>query len=156
MSIAARIAHTVKSSRVAVVRETASSWIGRLQIIREFAVDARDYMKSSAYRPMSRRSSEQLQRDLTFSYHQVEKALAFPQPRRPFGAKAQEGMADVLSFFGASRVDLEPTVLESARNANLALRQWNHGGEILGDVAPVASEMAGFSVTEDFLSLIHI
>lgn len=78
----------------------------------------------------------QLDGQLTRDYHRIEKGLALPSPRRPFGADIAERM-DVLIPI-AQRVAPDAAYLHAAVTARDALRRWNERGEIDDEVAPVA------------------
>ena len=140
----------VRDLRIPIVGDLVRSLWGTMQIAREFAEDARGYVRSSGFRPLHRRDPEQFQRDITFSYHQIEKALTFPQPRRPFGARAQADLIAQLSSINPG--DIESSVLRSAREANRALNAWNAHGRVDDSVAPIRAAALGpqFDANEFF------
>lgn len=120
---------SVRSRFVArVLGERGRRWFSVLQILREYWFDIKDYVGSAAYRRTADLDVEQLNRDLTFSYHQVEKALAFPQPKRPFGATARKSLVQLTARSDLATVD--STVLDSARRARQALDSWNRHGVV--------------------------
>jgi len=81
-------------------------------------------------------TARQREAQLTKDYHRVEKGMALPDPKRPFGADVQERLDALLSINGV--VAHEAAYAISAREAQSALRVWNHGGPLDDGVAPHA------------------
>lgn len=73
---------------------------------------------------------------LTADYHRLEKGLALPQPKRPFGAAVHDRMAELLEHQPVREV--EPAYIAYSRHALGALQQWNETGEIDKVASPVA------------------
>ena len=136
MGLVQSMTRSLKSVKNPKVRDIVWSGIGWLQTFREFAVDASDYLRDSAYRPERSRTIAHRERDLMFSYHQVEKGLTFPRTKRPFGAKAASSITQGVSSTDFSR--MKPAVMNGAVHAHEALVTWNSVGTYDDRVAPRA------------------
>lgn len=119
--------------------------LGQRQLIRrEFSKDGRRY---SAYCSPSESSTARLspiglESQLTRDYHRVEKGLALPSPKRPFGEGELLGrLNDLIPVASKAAGDLQYVRMsETARDALLA---WNEVGVIDDDVSPVAAPWEG-------------
>lgn len=83
----------------------------------------------------SRVEPKNLEAQLIKDYHRIEKGLALPEPKRPFGVAVTnrlEGNVRVGREAGTAEL-----VLTSAESAQEALQHWNGHGLISDDVAPV-------------------
>ncbi|WP_083980262.1 nitroreductase family protein [Demequina salsinemoris] len=127
--------------------------LSNLRIAREFAADGRAYARTSSWRPRHLEGTAQIQRDLTFWYHQVEKAFSLPVPRRPFGARAQENLEQILG--AAQTAEIDSTVAEAAESALGALRVWNDGGEPSESVSPLRTQFGGLEDPAAFFESRH-
>jgi len=108
------------------------------QVLKEFAIDGRRYVDLSMPLPQANRltrlSGRSLDTAVTRLSHRIEKGLALPAPRRPFGALVAQRIRRALANPAAA--DDEFFVAE-ARRALDALDGWNERGEIAVDVAPL-------------------
>lgn len=121
------------------ILRAVASLVTPAQYLIEYSKDARRYAKHSSGRDgvvTGRSSREQFEAQLTKDYHRVEKGLALPAPRRPFGAKVEDRLKDLLSASTEKRVDDEPYV-HYARTALDALESWNSGGEPRDVISPI-------------------
>lgn len=82
-------------------------------------------------------TSRQMERQLTKDYHRIEKGLALPSPKRPFGDRPAERIAALLEI--APPGD-QPT--DYARTALSALSMWSEQGAIDEGIAPRRSSRA--------------
>ncbi|WP_197415835.1 nitroreductase family protein [Mycobacterium sp. IS-1742] len=83
----------------------------------------------------SRVEPRNLEAQLIKDYHRIEKGLALPEPKRPFGVAVTNRLeGNVRVGREAGTADL---VLTSAETAQEALHHWNVHGHISDDVAPV-------------------
>ncbi|TFV84146.1 hypothetical protein E4V99_03485 [Microbacterium sp. dk485] len=143
-----RVSNWVQNSQVPVLGTVGRSLLSRLRIYREYTVDRRAYVRSSSWTAPRRQLAAQRQRDLTFWYHQVEKALTFPEVRRPFGAAAEANLNRILSEAGVE--DVDPVVRESASRAREALALWNDRGIISEAASPLIDSTAPLGPAPEF------
>jgi len=73
---------------------------------------------------------------VTRDYHRVEKGLALPDPRRPFGQELLGRLDDLVPGDGLRERETRP-YLVAASTARAALLEWNAGGEPSDEVAPI-------------------
>lgn len=122
-------------------------------IRKEFLKDGHRYAKFSSPTESSspHLSGVGLESQLTRDYHRVEKGLALPSPKRPFGEGALlQRLNDLIPVAHETAHDA-PYVRVSVA-ARDALLEWNEVGTIADEVSPVAPEWSGLdrSVTESF------
>ena len=96
----------------------------------------RRYMTPSDEAFTVRMNDRQLETQLTKDYHRIEKGLAMPSPRRPFGAKVRARLVAMLPEAERSTDPLVAVAAERAREALAALDAWNEGGDIDPLIAP--------------------
>lgn len=137
MGVLQSVTKVAKSVQIPFLRDAIWSSVGWAQTVREFVIDARAYLRDSTYKPEGRREQEHRERDLVFSYHQVEKGLTFPATKRPFGARAAASIEDGLRL---DKVTIRPLIRVNAQQAMEALSAWNDSGSYDGRVAPFATE----------------
>lgn len=106
---------------------------------REFSLDRRRYRESAApnERDFDRLDATQVEAQLTRDYHRVEKSLALPAPRRPFGAEVGARLDELIPRVAAEGRDA--TYITAAISAREALDKWNLAGVIDDIVAPIDS-----------------
>ena len=118
--------------------------------LREVLLDGWRYQRATT--PKRRATSQETRGDqhearLTMDYHRIEKGLALPQPKQPFGAAVRERMVDLLAE--TPPPNSEGRYVELAEQAVSALDQWNAEGEIESSVTPLLSDpFAGISPDE--------
>lgn len=102
----------------------------------------------------SRVEAKNLEAQLIKDYHRIEKGLALPEPKRPFGVAVTnrlEGNVRVGREVGTAGL-----ILDSAESAQEALQHWNGHGHISDDVAPVVkAEERGISNADHFFRSRH-
>lgn len=115
----------------------------RLQVAGEFRSDRRRYVRHSLPGEVShvRLGSRNLEAQLIKDYHRIEKGLALPEPRRPFG-KAVSARITSNAPLGVA-AGTSDSVLLFAYEAQEALTGWNEQGEIEDLIAPVSSTHTG-------------
>ncbi len=88
----------------------------------------------------SRREShgEQHEARLTMDYHRIEKGLALPAPKQPFGAGVKERM--LLLLRQRSNPESTGRYIQLSEEALAALDRWNASGEIDDTVTPVLEQ----------------
>lgn len=102
---------------------------------REFAEDRRRYqaaMLPDDHLAHRRLTGRNLEAQVTKDYHRVEKGLALPAPRQPFGADVSDRL-DLL----VPLVDPAAAYLPHAASARTALHDWNGGGSLTDEVSPL-------------------
>lgn len=115
--------------------------------LREVLLDGWRYQRATT--PKKRAGSQETSGDqhearLTMDYHRIEKGLALPEPKQPFGATVRERMVDLLAE--TPPPNSEGRYVELAEQAVSALDQWNAEGEIESSVTPLLSDpFAGMS-----------
>lgn len=122
----------------------AARTISPVQHLSEFLGDAVRYMRVSSPRDgvvTAQSDPDHFEAQLTKDYHRVEKGLALPAPKRPFGAKVEARLRDVLPAAEAALPSDAP-VLANARTALAALDLWNAEGAIDDDVSPIGERLA--------------
>jgi nitroreductase len=88
---------------------------------------------------MLAQSGINLECQLTKDYHRVEKALAMPAPRRPFGSELRRRLDFHMNRVHEIDVTARQAVEGSVANALAALEEWNSGGRISEEVAPLGA-----------------
>lgn len=136
-------------SNVPVISNALRALTSQLRIAREFLVDARDYARVASYRPR-KRDSVKRERDLVIAYHQIEKGLSLPDPRRPFGAGADATIVDILS--NTPIEEISPASVAAARRARRALRDWNSFGSADTGASPEGPKPWSTNLQEFFQS----
>lgn len=110
-----------------------------IQLRREFKRDAERYANAAAESTRTLGLTPiQLEAQLTKDYHRVEKGLALPAPKRPFGADVLRRLDEMIPQ--AAEVAAGSTFLARATSARTALAQWNQDGNIDDAVAPLLTE----------------
>lgn len=109
-----------------------------LATLREFLIDGWRYQRSTSYKtaPLS---GPRLEARITMTYHQIEKALTFPAPRRPFGLRVAKDLRSLLGRSRSASDNLAPYA-RYADDALAALDLWNGEGKIDDLVGPVGPE----------------
>lgn len=110
------------------------------KVLREFLTD---FMRYSRYATPTGPDAHtyvtgaNLECILTKDYHRIEKGLALPEPKRPFGADPERRIGEVLGV-GDSRDRAQgwDGYLEHAGSALRALEDWNRDGSVDADIAP--------------------
>lgn len=114
----------------------------------DYRADRRRYRRyaSSGDAVWSGMSQRQIEAQLTKDYHRVEKGMALPSPKRPFGTDVQNRLDQLL----ASLPDdgSTPAYASAARDAQSALRAWNGGAPIDDGVAPLAQAPGAPNLSE--------
>lgn len=105
----------------------------------EFRRDERRYIAHASLTESSssRLSGVGLESQLTRDYHRVEKALALPAPKRPFGESLVLSRLNKLIPLAEGNAD-GTACLRAAVAARDALLEWNSTGVIADEVAPAA------------------
>ncbi|MGI9822615.1 nitroreductase family protein [Agromyces sp. Marseille-Q5079] len=107
---------------------------------REFAQDYSRYARQSvAVGPGSHSAwtNENLECQLTKDYHRVEKGLALPAPKRPFGHDLGRRLDKLIAR--AQEMKIDAPYVGAAREARQALDLWNSTGQIVDQVSPLDS-----------------
>ncbi|PVE58741.1 nitroreductase family protein [Microbacterium testaceum] len=122
----------------------------RMRIRSEFAADRRRYARYAApndWVVLSAMDPRQIEGQATKDYHRVEKGLTLPNPARPFGRAVHSRLNQVLPALAS-----QPLVSSHVSTAVAALSQWNAGGEVAEDIAPLRRESAalGADVLQEF------
>lgn len=73
---------------------------------------------------------------VTMAYHRVEKGLALPNPRRPFGHTLEPILQELLDYPAAAGWD-PASYVSLGSDALAALKHWNNSGEIDSRVSPL-------------------
>ena len=122
----------------------------------EFRADRRRYFRYSLsgevvnFLPVPRSVETQLTKD----YHRIEKGLALPHPKRPFGAAVADRIS--LNISTGRRYGVSSDVVAHVESAQEALRQWNEQGVIAESVAPFGSgERRGMNDVDAFFRTRH-
>ena len=103
----------------------------------EFRADRRRYAEYCLPGEVSRSlvPPKNLEAQLIKDYHRIEKGLALPQPKRPFGVAVAERLEGNLAV-------IEPVdtlkVVGHAVSAQRALTDWNANGTISDEIAPIS------------------
>ncbi len=117
-----KLADKVVSALPGPLSRRCQRFLSELKVRREFAIDRRDYLNTSYYIPSDALPPTQRERDLTVAYHQVEKGLSLPAPKRPFGQGARDQMLTLARH--PSYIDVGQGAREAAENALDALDLW--------------------------------
>lgn len=107
-----------------------------LVTMREFLMDGWSYQRSTTP-PIGKHEKlegELLETRLTMDYHRVEKSLALPEPRRPFGLTVGPRMQTLLDE--APDSDRMRPYYQYSLDALRALENWNETGVIDETVSP--------------------
>lgn len=131
-----------------------ASWKAARNLKRQFDLDRKTY--AGAMFPEDHLAvglqGRNLEGQVTKDYHRIEKGLALPDPKRPFGAAAAQRLV-------ALTPAVEGTTENYVRHAHTALSalaRWNSDGEIDDDVSPVnATRARTIGCPEDFFSSRH-
>lgn len=125
----------------------------RREVSREFQRDAKRYARfmlvsdGLVHREIT---GANLEAQLTKDYHRIEKGLALPNPRHPFGAVVRARIALL-----AGSADGTPYVTH-VDTARTALDEWNDTGVISEEIAPTApSSAAPFEGVQSFFESRH-
>lgn len=120
-------------------RETPGAWAARKQelaLVREFVRDARRYLRYSIPSGGAERFTSMdgmnLDAAATRLYHRIEKALTFPQPKQPFGARIAGPLRRALDNPAAEGTFFAAQVSSALE----ALATWNAAGEVDQEIAP--------------------
>lgn len=110
----------------------------QLLLAREYVADFARYRRASA--PLDGAitasvSPRHKETQVTKDYHRVEKGLALPAPKRPFGAEVEARLVTLVGAGGAEK-DAAPFERYGV-SALQALRSWNDGGDVDPEVSPV-------------------
>lgn len=90
---------------------------------------------------------------LTMDYHRIEKGLALPEPKQPFGLSVRDRMVNLLA--AQPDGDMARPYISYAETALVAQERWNKGGEIDDVVSPPIGEHTrplGLTQARDFFS----
>jgi len=90
---------------------------------------------------------------LTMDYHRVEKGLALPEPKRPFGLAVRERMVALMA--NQPETATEAPYIEFSEDALAALDQWNEGGDIDHRNSPLAGDQPITLSPEQALQFFH-
>lgn len=82
-------------------------------------------------------SHRNLEMQITKDYHRIEKGLALPTPKRPFGLEVLARVDRLLPSAAAALPDAP--FVQHATSARTALVEWNSASVIDADVAPTAT-----------------
>lgn len=129
---------------ISVARQSAWRTVSRARLWREFGRDARRYATLSTptgRQELAKLTGAHLETQVTKDYHRIEKGLAFPEPRRPFGDDARNRLLDELGDDPISRAGKRPYVTY-ATEAMTALDEWNESGSP-SDVVTVPGSSIG-------------
>lgn len=115
------------------------NFLDKLKIRTEFYKDSRRFSRWSAptdggFGPKG--SLRHMETQLTKDYHRVEKGLALPAPKRPFGAAVSQRLAA-----GIEVGDPSNPYVTNATDAVFALDTWNKQGDVLDHIAPRMTEL---------------
>lgn len=128
----------VPSERIPALRRAAGPIMRPLEkwrARREFLRDAQRYAKfmtPSDPLVFSGMPIANVETQLTKDYNRVEKALTFKEPRRPFGTHVGDRIEDLMP-----RVDARTELYAHAASSTTALREWNAGGGVSDEIAPL-------------------
>lgn len=130
---------------VALVKRLMASRLSRpvdvVRIYREHLLDATAYAASSRRDLQLSRSDgyasrkAQLDGQIIRAYHQIEKGMALPTPRRSYGIKVKERLVKLLAL--AAEFPDPPASVSDGRSALEALDNHNSTGAIDSTVAPL-------------------
>ena len=117
--------------------------IETVEVYLQYLRDARRYARLRTpldWRLAERKGPRYVECQVVRDYHQVEKGLALPLPRRPFGAEVGERL-EVLT----QAADAISDYMDCGRDALAALRSWNGEGVLDDAVVPLGKPgaMAG-------------
>jgi nitroreductase len=125
----------------------------RSRVRREFSADRDRYAQSMLlgdYIEDHQLKGRRLEAQILKDYHRIEKGLALPQPRRPFGKEVAERLHRLLQR------QPDGPVADDARSALAALARWNETGEIDDAVSPIrAVADRGIAEPERFFESRH-
>ncbi|ACZ31902.1 nitroreductase [Xylanimonas cellulosilytica DSM 15894] len=104
--------------------------VHRFLVFREFVGDAHEAARDTTVRPDYLFNVEHVERELVLRYHQVEKGLVLPEPRRPFGIESglRQRLSDVLDLAATHHPRTSSEVIAGARTAVEALDEFNEFG----------------------------
>lgn len=126
-----------------MVRISPGSFVPRglkmeLVSLRECLVDGWRYQRATSRKTSidSATLRDRHEAKVTMAYHRVEKGLALPTPRRPFGATLGPRISGLLEKHPVG-YDTSSPYLTYARDALSALDFWNSSGEIDPKVSPL-------------------
>lgn len=95
-----------------------------------------------------------LEMQLTKDYHRIEKGLALPNPRQPFGDAVASRIDKLLPT--ANQLASHAPFVSYANSARLALDEWNKTGAISSATTPIGSPTTdGFSDIQNFFKSRH-
>jgi len=109
--------------------------------LRETLIDGWHHQRAST--PSGKSGQQELSGDqhearLTMDYHRIEKGLALPEPKQPFGAALSERMTQLIG--DTPSANSEDRYVELAEQALAALEMWNVDGVIESEVTPLLAD----------------
>ena len=113
----------------------------QLRLIREFSLDLIRYWRHSlpvhSNLAFARRSSKNLEAQLIMDYHSIEKGMALPTPKRPYGRGKADQIGRAIPL--GREIGVSESVISVAESAQAAVRTWNDDGSLSAEIAPVAT-----------------
>lgn len=137
------------------MRIQSRAWIlvSRMRILREFLRDGRRHIRHSV--PLKREllgtmPSTHLEAQITKDYHRIEKGLALPTPKQPFGADPRARLE--LALANPSLKDqASDTYIAHAQTALSALDEYNERGVISDEISPLGVDLTPDAEATSFL-----
>lgn len=130
-------------------KRSARRVMSRLKGAREFWRDMRRYYRYSTpagTESFGALSGRNLECQVTKDYHRIEKGLALPSPRQPFGGQVRERLTVLM------RADKAPgDYSRYAAEAVVALDEWNSSGIIDPVVSPAGETIERATIQRDDL-----
>lgn len=119
--------------------------VQELVTLREFVTDFWRYRRSTSERSpsMANRSGERLEAAITVDYHRIEKGLALPAPKRPFGRYVEASLLALMQKCDAH--ERAKPYFGYARDAVQGLALWNGAGVVDSTICPTGQDSAEFS-----------
>lgn len=157
MSVLRSLTNRMPSS----VRQRIAALRDRLLLSYESLVDRQRHARymtpaDAAFTPNL--SDRHLETQLTKDYHRIEKGLAMPAPKRPFGSAVESRLTALLPVADRSNDPLVQKAAARAREALSALEAWNIAGSADTDIAPIADQsrpMPAKNELEDWFNSRH-
>ena len=124
--------------------------------LRETLADGWRYQRASTSKDSWSRSVHAQDRHegrLTMDYHRIEKGLALPEPKRPFGLAVRERMVDLMANRPESTGNAP--YVEFSEDAIASLDGWNDNGDIDDRNSPLAGDRPIELMSEQALQFFH-
>ncbi|MBK7822444.1 MAG: nitroreductase family protein [Tessaracoccus sp.] len=121
-----------------------------IKVRREFSIDCHDYLSTSGHMPDDELPTTQRERDITIAYHQVEKGLSLPEPKRPFGQSARDQMTSLSQH--PHYLQVSEVAREATSEALEALDLWANDEHISPAATPAGVAPMARPELDDFFA----